>query len=180
MPAGTRRASDFHDRHARWTVYAYAYPARILNAPSYFQATLTRVLEGLNYMVQVGVIYWGFDETDLLNMLDLILESLEDVGLCAAADKFAFFETRITWCGKETSQGEVKHDPERLTGLATMRSPETAGELMQFLQAVNWLHTSLPRMAEVVWPLRVLLEERMAGAKRRTKRVASNWAISAG
>ena len=36
---------------------------------------------------------------------------------------------------------------------------ETAGELMQFLQAVNWLRRSWPRMAEVVWPLRVFLEE---------------------
>ena len=59
-----------------------------------------------------------------------------------------------------------------------MRRPETAGELMQFLQAVNWLRTSLPRMAEVVWPLRVLLEEMMAGAKNRTKRVAQNRAIT--
>ena len=35
-------------------------------------------------------------------------------------------------------------------------------------------------MAEVVWPLRVFLEEHMAGAKSRTKRVASHRAISAG
>ena len=98
----------------------------------------------------------------------------------AAAHKCTFFETSITWCGKVYSQGQVKHDPERLTGLATMRRPETAAELMQFLQAVNWLRTSLPRMAEVVYPLRVFLEEHLAGAKRRTKRVASNRVISAG
>ena len=61
-----------------------------------------------------------------------------------------------------------------------MRRPETAGELTQFLQAVNWLRTSLPRMAEVVYPLRVFLEEHLTGAKRRTKRVASNRVISAG
>ena len=53
-----------------------------------------------------------------------------------------------------------------------MRRPETAAELTKFLQAMNWLHTSLPRMAEVVAPLRLLLEELMAGAVRRTKRVA--------
>ena len=51
---------------------------------------------------------------------------------------------------------------------------------MQFLQAVNRLRTSLSRLAEVVWPLRVFLEEYMEGAKRRTKRVASHRAISAG
>ena len=57
-----------------------------------------------------------------------------------------------------------------------MRSPETAAELMQFIKAMNWLRTSLPRMAEVVAPLRLFLEERMAGVARRTKRVAKNRA----
>ena len=41
------------------------------------------------------------------------------------------------------------HDRERLSGLASMRRPQTAGELMQFLQAVYWLWTSFPRLAEV-------------------------------
>ena len=53
----------------------------------------------------------------------------------------------------------------------------TASELMQFLQAANWLRTPLPRMAEVVEPLRVFLEQLMAGASRRTKRVAHNRVI---
>ena len=47
---------------------------------------------------------------------------------------------------------------------------------MQYLQAMNWLRTSLPQMAEVVAPLRLFLEELMAGAARRTKRVAKNRA----
>ena len=58
-----------------------------------------------------------------------------------------------------------------------MRRPQTASELMQFLQAANWLRTSLPRMAEVVQPLRVFLEQLMAGASRRTKRVVRNRVI---
>ena len=58
-----------------------------------------------------------------------------------------------------------------------MRRPETAAELMQFLHAINWFRTSLPRMAESVDPLRFSLEDRMAGAPRRTKRVAKNCAI---
>ena len=44
----------------------------------------------------------------------------------------------------------VSYDLERLSGLASMLHPPTAGELMQFLQAVNWWRTSLPRLAEVV------------------------------
>ena len=41
----------------------------------------------------------------------------------------------------------------------------------------NWLRTSLPRMAEVVEPLRVFLGQVMAGASRRTTRVARNRVI---
>ena len=131
-------------------------PQGILNATSYFQATLTRVLEGLNCMIWLDdVVYWGLDETDLSNTLELILESLEEVGLYAAAHKCTVFKTSITWRGKVYSQGQIKHDPEWLAGLATMRRPESAAELVQFLQAVNWLCTSLPRMAEVLYPLRI-------------------------
>ena len=126
------------------------------------------------------MIYWGLDETDLFNTLELILVRLEEVGLYTAAHKCTFFETSITWCGKVYSQGQVRHDPQRLTGLATMRQPETAAELMLFLKAVNWLRTSLPRMAEVVYPRRAFLEEHLAGAKRRNKRVASYRVTSAG
>ena len=45
------------------------------------------------------------------------------------------------------------HGRERLSGMAGMRRPQTVDELMQFLQAVNWFRTSLPRLAEVVEPL---------------------------
>ena len=44
-------------------------------------------------------------------------------------------------CGKVYSQGRVSHDPVRLQGMSDMRRPETAAELMKFLQAMNWLRT---------------------------------------
>ena len=68
----------------------------------------------------------------------------------------------------------MSHDRESLSGLASIRRPQTAGELMQFLQAANWLQTSLPRLAEVFEPFRVLLEEHIGRIQRWTKRVASN------
>ena len=51
----------------------------ILNATSYFQCTLSRILEDLNCMVWVDdIVYWGVDEADLLRTLDLILARLEE------------------------------------------------------------------------------------------------------
>lgn len=48
---------------------------------------------------------------------------------------------------------------------------------MQFLLAANWLRTLLSRKAEIVEPLRIMLEERMQGATRRTARVGNNREI---
>ena len=95
--------------------------------------------------------FYADTEDELLDTLD---EVFETVGLFAAAHKCTFFCREIVWCGKVYSQGRVSHDPVRLQGLSDMRRPETAAELMKFLQAMNWLRTSLPRMAEVVAPLR--------------------------
>ena len=94
----------------------------------------------------------------------------ESVGFLAAAQKFTLFSREIVWCGKVYSQGPVSHDPVRLQGLSEMRRPETAAGLVQFLQAMNWWRTSLPRMAEVVAPLRLFLEGLKASGARRTKR----------
>ena len=74
--------------------------------------------------------------------------------------------------------GQLSHHRERLSRLACMRRLQTTSELTQFLQAANWLRTSFPWLAEVVEPLRLLLEEHMGGIRRRTKRIASNQAIA--
>ena len=53
----------------------------------------------------------------------------------------------------------MSHDPERTQELSEVRQSKTAGELMQFLQAINWMRTFLPEPAELEAPLHGLLEE---------------------
>ena len=79
---------------------------------------------------------------------------------------------------KVHSCGDIKHDSGRLCVLANFRHPQTAGKLMQLLQVVNWLRTSLPWMAEIVAPLLVVLKAHTADNPNRTKRVTSNRSIS--
>ena len=93
----------------------------------------------------------------------------------AAAPKAVFIRKEIEWFGKILSRQTVSHDPERTQGLSEVRRPETAGELMQFLQDINWMRTSLPERAALEAPLRALLEECLSNT-RRTKRVAAQRA----
>lgn len=85
-----------------------------------------------------GGIHRGHDEAGLLNMLG----SIGEVDLSAVTRKCNFFcEISFTWCGKVFRMAKIRHDRERLSGLADMRRPKTDGELMQFLQAASgyWL-----------------------------------------
>ena len=139
---------------------------------------MSEILKGLPCLVWVDdIVIYANSPSELCIALDRVLQRLEDVGLFVAAHKCSFFATEIKWCGKVYSGRGVAHDPDRVQGLANMRRPESAGELMQFLQAVNWLRTSLPRMAETVDPLQSMLEEHLVGNSRRTERVASNRRI---
>ena len=155
------------------------YPKAFLIATVYFQGVMFESLAGLNCKVWVDdIVRSGADEYNMLNNLDEILGCLKDAGLFAAAHKRLFFDTEIWWCGMVYSGRQVIYDRERLSKLANMRRPHAAGELMRFLQAVNWLRTSVSRLAKVVESLRVLLEEHIGGIQRRTKRVASSRAIA--
>ena len=114
-------------------------PQGVLNSTASFQGVMTELLAGLNYSSSFGR-RWS---------------------VCRCSQGL-FFDTEIAY-SKVYSGGQVSRDKEHVSGLASMCRPQTAGELMQILQAIHWLRTSLPRLPEVVEPLRVLLEEDMAG-----------------
>ncbi|CAM9709696.1 unnamed protein product [Choristocarpus tenellus] len=107
-----------------------------------------------------------------------MLGRLAHHGIYAAGDKTLMFTTETTLYGKIYTGQTVRHDPVHLQGLIDLRSFEIVRELMQFLQAVNWLKIHLPHMSETVEPL--LLERRLAGVKCQSKRVASTHPIHGG
>ena len=138
-------------------------PPGVLKATGYFQATMGDVLGG--YIDKIcllwadDIVIWGETPEVLLKRLLEILDRLLERRIFAAAHKSVFFRNEIKWHGKILSRQAVSYDPERTQGLSELRRPETAGELMQFLQAINWMRTFLPELAEFKAPLRALLQE---------------------
>ena len=114
----------------------------------------------------------------IVNLRAVLLRFMER-DLFLAAHKLVLIAKEFKWCGKLYSGTAVRHDPEGVRGLVEMRRPETVGELMKFLQATNWMRLSLPHMAEIVAPLRALIEHRLKGSSR-TKIVASWRALMDG
>ena len=92
---------------------------------------------------------WGETPEILLTRLLVILYHLLERDRCAADHNVVVFRKKINWCGKFLSGQPVSHDPKRTHGLSEVRRPEITGELMQFLQDINWMRTSLPELAEL-------------------------------
>ena len=155
-------------------------PQGVTNATSYFQGTLWTLGELVRRVCLVyvdDVIIWGRNVWELRDHFSWVVKKLMEVGPFVAAHKVTLYAREVKWCGKLYSGTDVRHDPERIRGLVEMRRPDIVGELMQFLQAANWMRLSLPNMAEIVSPLRAFLERKLKGTTR-TKRVASRKGIS--
>ena len=158
-------------------------PQGVMNATSYFQGMMMEVLGNLVgracliYVDIVKVIGRSVEEL-IVNLRAVLLRSMER-GLFLAARKLVLLAKEVKWCGNLYSGTVVRHDPGRVRGLVEMRRPETVGELMKFLQATNWMRLPLLHIAEIVAPLRALIEYQLKGTNR-TKKVPSRRALTDG
>ncbi|OWZ13442.1 RNA-directed DNA polymerase [Phytophthora megakarya] len=101
---------------------------------------------------------------------------LNHFGLKLNAKKTSLYQTQVKWCGKLIDGQGIRHDPERINSLRALPYPCTAGELQQFICAINWMRDSIIDFARQVEPLQRRLDTALAST-RRTKRAAANIAI---
>jgi hypothetical protein len=157
-------------------------PIRVLhgtnNAVPHMQASLQELLGPL----YDNVLAWLDDlllhttsESELLSLLRLFLEICRSANLKLHPHKFSLFAVTARWCGRLLSAAGVKFDPRRIQGLRDMTVPTTGGELQQFTCALNWMRTAIPAFAQLVAPLKGLLEAVYSAAGNRlTKTAAEN------
>lgn len=107
-----------------------------------------------------------------------MLARLVETSPFVAAHKAVFFGRHIKWCGRINSVDETIHDTAHVKGLLGLRRPETGGEPMHFLQAVNWIRCALPDLDTLEVPLREILEDCL-GDRRRVWRAGDRWTLTA-
>lgn len=123
-----------------------------------------------------GIVVKGRTPQETLENISQVLGRLMENRLFAAAQRCVFSTRFIKWCGKPYSAPRVQHVRQRVERMVKTRRPETGWELMQFLQAVSWMRTSLIALAEVVGQLRTILYTLLTGTSR-TKRAEANREI---
>lgn len=105
----------------------------------------------------------------LMDVLKKVLQRCQEFGLKLHPLKCCFFTREATWCGRMISASGVRHCPERVDGLVNLPAPRTAGELQQFLCAVNWMRNNIPEYNALTARLYEILEAAATVAQSRKK-----------
>ncbi|OWZ04014.1 hypothetical protein PHMEG_00024162 [Phytophthora megakarya] len=150
------------------------------DAAIYFQKTMESCFATLLYkhlLVWIDdLLLYDEDIDKYRDKLQELFSLLDEFGLKLSVKKSSLYQKEVKWCGKIIDANGVRHEPARIDTLRAMPYPSTAGELQQFLCAVNWMRESLIDYARQVSPLQHKLDEALAKT-RRTKRVAAGISI---
>jgi hypothetical protein len=104
--------------------------------------------------------------------LEQTLKLADEHNLKLNVDKCKLFQQKAKFCGRIFSPSGVTHDPDRIKALSTMKEPNRANVLQQFLMAAQWMCRSIPNFNNIVVALQDVLEQAMKGQPKRTKAVA--------
>ena len=156
-------------------------PRRVLhgttNAVSYLQSNLSAILTPFlrdHVLIWLDdVLIYASSMTDLFQSIQEFFILCRTYRLYLHPKKCIMFTTRIRWCGRLITPKGIRFDPENYEGLCNMKTPQTAGDLQQFMCALQWIRTTIPNFSELVQPLRVILNKAFVSTARRSKRNAA-------
>eukprot|EP00644_Phytophthora_capsici_P005172 jgi/Phyca11/96115/e_gw1.1.1847.1 len=155
-------------------------PQGCSDAAIHFQKTMEECFSSLLYehlLVWIDdLLLYAEDIDTYLDKLAEFFSLLNQFGLKLSAKKTSLYQTEAKWCGRLINGDGVRHDPARIDTLRAMPYPTTAGELQQFVCAINWMRESIVDFARQVAPLQHRLDAALADTKR-TKRVAAGIKI---
>jgi RNase H-like domain found in reverse transcriptase/Reverse transcriptase (RNA-dependent DNA polymerase)/Integrase core domain/Integrase zinc binding domain/gag-polyprotein putative aspartyl protease len=114
--------------------------------------------------------------TELFDLLQWVLEKADIVGLKFSPKKLQLLAQGLKWCGRLITPHGIAVDPGRIAALVNIPVPETADQLMMFINASNWIRAHIVNYATGIEPLRRRLEQALQGGKR-TKRRAKNVSL---
>ncbi|ETV65101.1 hypothetical protein H257_18091 [Aphanomyces astaci] len=119
-----------------------------------------------------GIFVYADTVKEYVNALESFFDRVAQFGFKQSPAKTKLLTDQVTWCGDIISGDGVKQDPERIEHLCAIPYPTNAGELQQFVCAMNWLRDSMTEYVQTVGPLQQCLTKALEG-KGTQKRIAS-------
>ncbi|KAF0776231.1 hypothetical protein AaE_000069 [Aphanomyces astaci] len=138
-------------------------PVRVMqghvDSALYVQSTNEECYKDLLYknrLIWIDDIFLYADTVEeYVDALESFFDRVAQYGFKLSPAKTKLFTDQVKWCGRIISGDGVKQDPERIEHLCAIPYPTNAGELQQFVCAVNWLRDSMTEQgqeeADRVW-----------------------------
>ena len=116
-------------------------PFDLAQAPPYFQALISMVLEGLSHFAIAyldDIIIFSKNEEEHLQHLEIIFERLHEAGLKLKRSKCSFMKMHIEYLGYLISEKGIELMPDKLSAIKEMPAPRNPKEIKQFLGLVGY------------------------------------------
>lgn len=101
----------------------------------------------------------GNTEQEHDDVLNKVFERAKEHNVRFNSNKFQYKLKEVKYFGHIFSEQGMKIDPERVSAITNMKSPNNKKELQVFLGMVNYLRKFIPNMANIALPLQLLLKK---------------------
>ncbi|SPQ99624.1 unnamed protein product (mitochondrion) [Plasmodiophora brassicae] len=161
---------DASDRFLKWTRLLHVQRYSSLLEHVCQTTTIERMSgmqEVLGDLLYLAALLWiddvlGYvrDLAEYFVILEHILKRFHGYVVMLNPNRCHLWLRKVTWCGRVISAEGISFDESMINALKTMATPNmNAADLQQFLCALTWMRTSVPRFSERVHPLQQLLLE---------------------
>ena len=129
-------------------------------APAYFKALITKVLEGLSHFAIAyldDIIIFSKNEEEHLKHVEIIFERLHEASLKLKRSKCSFMKMHTEYLGHLISEKDTEPMPDKLAAIKEMLAPRNPQEIKQFLGLVGYYWKFIPRFSDIAKPLAGLM-----------------------
>jgi len=141
-------------------------PFGLCNAPSTMQRLIDRCLGDALRSFAIGylddIIVYSANEEEHLEHLRVIFERLHKFGLRINPVKCAFFYKEVVFLGHLISHGEIRIDPDKVSGIRDMQPPTNVKTLQRMLGVFGYCRKFILNYASLTAPLTDLLRKEVA------------------
>jgi RNase H-like domain found in reverse transcriptase/Reverse transcriptase (RNA-dependent DNA polymerase) len=154
-------------------------PTRVLhgtrNATQHLQSVIIVMMDDIKSNIKVWLddcLLHTKTEDNLLAILKFFVKKCQEHGLKLHASKCVLFATTVRYFENLITKNGVRFDPKNMEALQTMQEPQNGADLVQYVAAVNWMRSAIPRYSKRVTPLQASLAKVFEGKSRRTTKAA--------
>lgn len=126
-----------------------------------FQMKIDQTFEGCSGVIGISddIIVFGKDEAEHDSNLLKMIQQCRNTGLKLNPDKCKIKQKEIKFYGIICSENGARPDPEKVSALQNMKSPQNKQELQSFLGLTTYMSTFIKNASELTSPLRELLKK---------------------